>query len=78
MLRGPPSHTLQTERAHYRAYATRDQARRDLYQYIKGIYNSRRLHSALGYISPAEAERRAANPVRFSGPAFRGRATHQT
>ena len=53
-------HTLKTERVHHRAYATRDQARRDLFQYIEGFYNPRRLHSALGYISPAEAERRAA------------------
>ena len=28
--------------------------------YIEGFYNPRRLHSALGYISPAEMERRAA------------------
>ncbi len=40
--------------------ATRAEARRDLFGYIEGFYNSRRLHSALGYISPAEAERRAA------------------
>ena len=53
-------HTLKTERVHHRVYATRDQARRDLFQYIEGFYNPRRLHSALGYISPAEAERRAA------------------
>lgn len=53
-------HTLKTERVHHRVYATRDQARRDLFQYIEGIYNPRRLHSALGYISPADAERRAA------------------
>ncbi len=53
-------HTLKTERVHHRVYVTRDQARRDLFQYIEGFYNPRRLHSALGYISPAEAERRAA------------------
>lgn len=53
-------HTLKTERVHHRVYATREQARRDLFQYIEGFYNPRRLHSALGYISPAEAERRAA------------------
>ena len=53
-------HTLKTERVHHRVYATRDQARRDLFQYIEGFYNPRRLHSALGYISPADAERRAA------------------
>jgi transposase InsO family protein len=62
-------HTLKTERVHHRLYATRDQARRDLFQYIEGFYNPRRLHSALGYISPAEAERRAAQPR----PLFRGR-----
>jgi hypothetical protein len=28
--------------------------------YIEGFYDPRRLHSSLGYISPAEAERRAA------------------
>lgn len=53
-------HTLKTERVHHRVYATRAQARRDLFGYIEGFYNSRRLHSALGYISPADAERRAA------------------
>ena len=53
-------HTLKTERVHHRVYATRDQARRDLFQYIEGFYNPHRLHSALGYLSPAEMERRAA------------------
>lgn len=53
-------HTLKTERVHHRIYATRADARRDLFQYIEGFYNSRRLHSALGYLSPAHAERLAA------------------
>ena len=53
-------HTLKTERVHHRVYATRDQARRDMFGYIEGFYNPHRLHSALGYISPAEAERKAA------------------
>jgi len=53
-------HTLKTERVHHRLYATRAHARHDLFAYIEGFYNSRRLHSALGYISPAEMERRAA------------------
>jgi putative transposase len=53
-------HTLKTERVHRRIYATRADARRDLFQYIEGFYNSRRLHSALGYLSPALAERLAA------------------
>ena len=53
-------HTLKTERVHHRVYATRAQARRDLFGDIEGVYTSRRLHAALGYISPAEMERRAA------------------
>jgi putative transposase len=53
-------HTLKTERVHHRIYATRTDARRDLFQYIEGFYNSRRLHSALGYRSPAHLERLAA------------------
>ena len=53
-------HSLKTERIHHRIYRTRAEARRDLLQYIDGFYNSRRLLSALGYISPAFAERMAA------------------
>ena len=47
-------HTLKTERVHHRDYETRDDARRDLFGYIEGFYNSRRLNSALGYLSPAD------------------------
>ena len=46
-------HSLKTKRVHRRIYGTRADARRDLFQYIGGFYNSRRLHSALGHISPA-------------------------
>jgi transposase InsO family protein len=53
-------HTLKVERVHHRVYATRDEARRDLFAYIEGFYNSRRLHSAIGYRSPADMERMAA------------------
>ena len=68
-------HTLKTERVHHRVYPTRDQARRDLFGYIEGFYNPRRLHSALGYISPADAERKAAQPRPLSGG--RSPARHQ-
>ena len=34
-------HTQRTERVHHRAYATRATARRDLFHYIEGFYNSR-------------------------------------
>ena len=53
-------HTLKVERVHHRVYPTRAHARRDLFGYIEGFYNSRRLHSALGYLSPSDAERKAA------------------
>lgn len=53
-------HTLKVERVHHQIYPTHDTARRDLFGYIEGFYNPRRLHSALGYRSPAEAERMAA------------------
>ncbi len=34
------------------------QAKRELFDYIEGFYNTRRRHSTLDYISPAEFERR--------------------
>lgn len=52
--------SLKTERVHHRTYATRDEARRDLFAWIEGWYNTHRLHSALGYRSPAAMERMAA------------------
>jgi putative transposase len=53
-------HTLKTERVHHRQYATRAEAQRDIFAYIEGFYNRTRRHSALGYISPIEMERKAA------------------
>ena len=53
-------HSLKVERVHHRVYATRAEARRDLFAWIEGFYNTHRLHSALGYRSPAAVERMAA------------------
>jgi len=53
--------TLKLERAHRRRYRTRDEARADLFDYIERFYNPRRKHSTLGYLSPAEFERRFAS-----------------
>ena len=41
---------------HARTYATREEAALDLFEYIKVVYNRARIHSALGYLSPAEFE----------------------
>lgn len=53
-------HTLKTELVHHRSYATREEARRDLFAHVEGFYNRTRLHSGLGYRTPDEAEQRAA------------------
>ena len=37
-------------------YATRDEARHSIFEYIEVFYNRRRLHSALGYASPEQYE----------------------
>ena len=52
--------TLKTELVHHREYPDRDTPRRDLFAYIEGYYNRRRIHSAIGYITPQQAEAKAA------------------
>ena len=46
------------EPVHHESYATREEARRSLFEYIEVFCNRRRLHSTLGYRSPAEFEAR--------------------
>ena len=48
--------TLKSEHVHHCLYQTRDEARPDLFYYIEGFYNRRRLHSSLGYLSPEAHE----------------------
>lgn len=48
--------TLKTELAD--AFASHGQAKRELFDYIEAFYNTRRRHSTLHYVSPAEFERR--------------------
>ena len=70
-------HTLKTELVHHAAYATREAAKRDLFAYIEGYYNRQRLHSALGYLTPEQAELQAAQPgVRFFGGTSEERGHH--
>jgi transposase InsO family protein len=48
--------SLKGERTAYRAYATRQDARADIMEYIEMVYNSTRLPSYLGYRSPNDYE----------------------
>ncbi len=50
---------LKMERVHRRVYATRNQARADVFDYVERFYNPRRRHSTLGYVSPVEYENAA-------------------
>ena len=52
---------LKRELVHHERYATRDEARASLFEYVEVFYNRVRRHSTLGYVSPAEYER-AHNP----------------
>jgi len=48
--------TLKNERVYRTAYPTREHARIDITRYIELRYNTKRLHSALGYRTPNEVE----------------------
>jgi putative transposase len=47
---------LKIERLNHRVYATRDEAKADVFDYIERFYNPRRRHSSHGYLSPVEYE----------------------
>lgn len=48
--------SLKTELTDHILYSTRDEARSNIMEYIEIFYNSNRLHSYLGYLSPIEFE----------------------
>ena len=49
--------TLECELLDRSRFPTPTQARREVFHFIEGFYNTRRIHSALGYESPANYER---------------------
>jgi transposase InsO family protein len=51
--------TFKVELVHHQKYATRKEANASIYPYIELFYNHQRLHSALGYQSPAQYEANA-------------------
>jgi putative transposase len=48
--------TLKTELVHHEQFATHEQARAAIFEYIEVFYNRKRLHSSLGYQSPEAFE----------------------
>ena len=49
--------TLKTELVFHEIYQSRNQARRSIFKYIEMFYNRKRIHSALGGISPEQFEK---------------------
>ncbi len=52
--------TLKNELVHHLQFRTREEAKTAIFEYIEVFYNRQRLHQTLGYLSPAEFERRTA------------------
>ncbi len=50
--------SLKKELVHHEDYQTRAEGRASIIEYIEMFYNTRRLHSSLGYVSPAAYEQR--------------------
>ena len=48
--------TLKAELVNHERYATRDEARASIFEYVEVFYNRHRLHSSLGYVSPEQFE----------------------
>ena len=48
---------IKAECVHARTFETREQAALEIFDYIECFYNRKRIHSALGYLSPEEFER---------------------
>ena len=55
--------TLKNELVHHTTFHTREEARTAIFEYIEVFYNRQRLHQTLGYVTPAEFERRAGVPT---------------
>lgn len=49
---------LKRERIRHRTYPTREDARRDVFDYIEMLYNPKRKHTNNGMLSPVDFENR--------------------
>lgn len=55
--------TLKTECVDRESYQTRQEARHSIFEYLEVFYNRQRLHSSLGYVSPARYEQLVGNAI---------------
>jgi transposase InsO family protein len=53
-------HSLKVEQIQGSRYATREEAKADVFEYIETYYNRKRRHSTLNYLSPCDFEARRA------------------
>ena len=49
--------TLKRELVNGKGHKTREEAKRDVFKYIELYYNTRRIHSSIGYNAPCDLER---------------------
>ncbi len=50
------NHSFKVEAIHGEKFKTRDEARKQVFEYIEVYYNRKRLHSTLGFLSPESFE----------------------
>ena len=55
--------TLKTELVHRHTWKTRAELRAAVFEYIEVFYNRKRIHSSIGYKSPAQFEADFANDL---------------
>lgn len=58
--------TLECELLDRRRFRSQVEARMAVFDFIEGWYNPHRRHSALGYVSPVNFEKKSSNPTRLS------------
>ena len=51
--------SLKKEHVFFNRFKTREEAKQSIFEWIEVFYNRQRIHSSLGYLSPAEYEKEA-------------------
>jgi transposase InsO family protein len=58
--------TLKAELVRGVRFPSREAARTAIFEYLEGFYNRTRIHSSLGYLSPADYEQATMEEVRVA------------